>query len=335
VANLLRNTLAAIGLLASVFSGVATASETSIKLKMGHILPPDSPDHKAFEFFAKRVNDLSKGEIAVEIFHSSQLGSVDVMMESLKTGSLDLMVELLEFWASSDKRFGVVGVPYLFESRAHFERFLNSDTFAGMAKDLAAANNLVVVGNPVEWQFQSDRTLLATKPIITPADLKGVKLRMFQSRLPILSWQTLGANTVVLPWSETYIGLSTGTIEAVTARIEAHYQMKQTEVAKYLTVTEEYYQAYMPIMSKATADKLSPEQMTIVRQALSEAGAEFMRLSAEMTGAYRNKVRSEHGVTVIYPPLGPWIEAMKPVHAQLESIGGLPQSLIDEVKALR
>jgi TRAP-type C4-dicarboxylate transport system substrate-binding protein len=168
-----------------------------------------------------------------------------------------------------------------------------------------------------------------------PADLRGVKLRMFQARVPVLTWQTLGANTVIIPWAETYTALATGTVEAVTARVEAHYQTRQTEVAKYMTVTEEYYQAYMPVMSRATQRRLSPAQQEAIREAAREAGAEFMRLSAEATGEYRDRVRSEHGVTVILPPLKPWQDAIRPIHARFEQEGIVPAGLITQIRELR
>lgn len=311
------------------------AAQAPLTLRLGHILPVESPDHRAFLFMAERIKALTSGEVAVQIFPSSQLGAVTVMIESMKGGSLDMMVELLEFWAGTDRRFGIFGLPYLFDGHEQFARFLNSPTFKTMAEELGANNNLVVFGNPAEWQFQSDRTLLATRPIIRPADLRGLKLRMFQARVPVLTWQTLGANTVIIPWAETYTALATGTVEAVTARVEAHYQTKQTEVAKYLTVTEEYYQAYLPTMSRATLRRLKPEQIAAIRQAASEAGAEFMRLSAEATVEYRDRVRNEHGVTVIYPPLAPWQEAVRPIHARFEQEGIVPPGLIAQIRAAR
>lgn len=322
--------------LAFAWTGPAAAQPApQITLRLGHILPVESPDHRAFLFMAERIKALTNSEIAVQIFPSSQLGAVTVMIESMKGGSLDMMVELLEFWASTDRRFGIFGLPYLFDSREQFARFLNTPTFRSMADELGTNNNLVVFGNPAEWQFQSDRTLLATRPIIRPADIRGIKLRMFQARVPVLTWQTLGANTVIIPWAETYTALATGTVEAVTARVEAHYQTKQTEVAKYMTVTEEYYQAYMPIMSRATERRLKPEQLAAIRQAASEAGAEFMRLSAAATLEYRDRVRNEHGVTVIYPPLAPWQDAVRPIHARFEQEGIVPAGLIAQIRAMR
>src|SRR5690606_27089345 len=134
----LRNVLAATAFVVAATMGIGTGTASADPvhtLKLGHILAPDSPDNLAFLYLAKRVEELTNGEVVVEVYPASQLGAVDVMMESLKTGSLDMMVELLEFWANSEKRLGVVGVPYLFESREHFARFLQSDTFHKIADD--------------------------------------------------------------------------------------------------------------------------------------------------------------------------------------------------------
>ncbi len=307
----------------------------TVTLKLGHILPADSPDHRAFMFMADRVKALTNGEVAIQIFPASQLGAVNVMMEGMQAGSLDMMIELLEFWGNSDKRFGVFGVPYLFRDRTHFVNFLKSPTFKKMTDELGASRNLVFFGDATEWQFRSDRTLLSKKPVFSPADLKGIKLRMFQARVPVLTWQTLGTNTVIIPWGEVYTALATGTVDAVTARVEAHYATKQTEVAKYMTVTEEYYQAYLPVMSKRTYDKLKPGHVAAIKKAASEAGAEFMRLSAEATATYQAKVKDENGVSIIYPPLAPWKEAVRPIHGKFEEEGIIPKGMLSEIAAIK
>jgi TRAP-type C4-dicarboxylate transport system substrate-binding protein len=121
----------------------------------------------------------------------------------------------------------------------------------------------------------------------------------------------------------------------VTARVEAHYATKQTEVAKYMTVTEEYYQTYLPVMSKRTYDKLKPEHAAAIKKAASEAGAEFMRLSAEATETYKTKVREEHGVSMIYPPLAAWKEAVRPIHGKFEEEGIIPKGLLAEIAAVQ
>jgi len=304
-------------------------------LKVGSILPPNSPEIQAITFMAEKIKEKSGGSVVLQVFPSSQLGAVDVMLESLQAGQLDMMVELLEWYGSWDKRFGVFGLPYLFRDREHLAKYLATPTFTGMLADLEKSRNLVFLKEPINWWLMSDRTLLAKKPINTPADLKSVKLRMFQARVPVLSWQTLGANTVIIPWGEVYTALATGTVEAVTARVEAHYQMKQTEVAKFMTVTKEYFQVYIPVMSKKAVDRLTPQQMTVVRDAAREAGEYYAKLSREATRDFQAKVRTEHGVTILEPPLGPWQQAMQPAYKTFEEEGIIPKGMIKQIIDLK
>ncbi len=314
-------------------AGAPTVAQTT--LRMGHILPPTSPEHEAFTFLADRIKERSKGSVTLQVFPSSQLGAVNVMLESLQAGQLDMMVELLEWYGNWDKRFGVFGMPYLFRDREHLAKFLATPAFQEMLSDLEKQRNLVFLKDPINWRFMSDRTLLSKKAVFTPADLKGMKLRMFQARVPVLSWQTLGANTVIIPWGETYAALATGTVEAVTARVEAHYQMKQTEVAKYLTVTQEYFQIYIPVLSKKTVDKLSAEQIAAIREAAKEAGERFTQLTADATRIFREKVRTEHGVSIIEPPLAPWQQAMQAAYVKFEEEGIVPKGMIKAITDLK
>lgn len=329
-AKLLRSLyLLAVGL--ALAAGVAGQTI----LKVGSILPPNSPEIQAITFMAEKIKEKSGGSMVLQVFPSSQLGAVDVMLESLQAGQLDMMVELLEWYGSWDKRFGVFGLPYLFRDREHLAKYLATPTFTGMLADLEKSRNLVFLKEPINWWLMSDRTLLAKKPINTPADLKSVKLRMFQARVPVLSWQTLGANTVIIPWGEVYTALATGTVEAVTARVEAHYQMKQTEVAKFMTVTKEYFQVYIPVMSKKAVDRLTPQQMTVVRDAAREAGEYYAKLSREATRDFQAKVRTEHGVTILEPPLGPWQQAMQPAYKTFEEEGIIPKGMIKQIIDLK
>jgi tripartite ATP-independent transporter DctP family solute receptor len=313
----------------------ATALAQTTALKLGHILPPTSPEHQAFLFLADKIKQRTGGSVELQVFPSSQLGAVNVMLESLQAGQLDMMVELLEWYGNWDKRFGVFGVPYLFRDREHFSRFLATPQFKEMLADLEKSRSLVYLKDPINWWFMSDRTLLSKKPINTPADMKGVKLRMFQARVPVLSWQTLGANTIIIPWGETYTALATGTVEAVTARVEAHYQMKQTEVAKYMTVTKEYFQIYIPVMSRKTVERLTPQQMNAIRDAARESGEHFTKLSADAAKEMQAKVRSEHGVTILEPSLAPWQQAMAPAYAKFEEEGVIPKGMIKQIIDLK
>ena len=270
------------------------------------------------------------------MFPASQLGPIDAMFDDLTAGSLDVMVELLEWYGKWDKRFGVFGLPYLFRDRDHMQAFLATDYFKkDMIGELETKLNARFLVDRITWDQKLDRTLLCKKPVFAPADLAGQKLRMFQSGIPVLSWETLGANIQIIPWGETYTALATGTVDCITARVEAHYAMKQTEVAKYITVTKEYFQVYVPLVSKAALERLSDEQEKVIAEAAYEAGEWFANYTGSMQSDFEDKVRSEHGVTIIEPPLNAWQDKIRPAYATFEKEGEIPAGMIERISAVK
>ena len=315
-------------------SGFAHAAD--ITLKAGHINQPDSPLGLGFQKFAELVAEKSGGTMEVEIFPASQLGPIDTMFEDLGAGSLDIMIELLEWYGRWDKRFGVFGLPYLFRDRDHMQAFLATDEFKkDMIGALEEKLNARFMVDAITWDQRLDRTLLCKKPVFEPGDLEGQKLRMFQSRIPVLSWETLGADIQIIPWAETYTALATGTVDCITARVEAHHAMRQTEVAKYITITKEYFQVYAPLISKITADKLTDEQLAIIEEAAAEAGRWFSDYTASMQENFETMVKNEDGVSIIEPPLGPWQDKIRPAYKTFEDEGEIPAGMIESISAIQ
>ncbi|MCG8669733.1 MAG: TRAP transporter substrate-binding protein DctP, partial [Pseudomonadales bacterium] len=185
------------------------------------------------------------------------------------------------------------------------------------------------------WDQKLDRTLLCKEPVFSPADLNGMKLRMFQSRIPVLSWETLGADIQIIPWAATYTALATGTVDCITARVEAHHAMRQTEVAKYITITKEYFQVYAPLISQHTADRLSDEQIAILQEAAFEAGEWFSAFTASMQSEFEETVKNEDGVSIIEPPLAPWQDKIRPAYATFETEGEIPAGIVETISAIQ
>lgn len=317
-------------------AAIAPGNAADITLKAGHINQPDSPLGLGFQKFADLVAEKSGGKMEVEVFPASQLGPVDSMFEDLGAGSLDVMIELLEWYGRWDKRFGVFGLPYLFRDRDHMQAFLASDEFkVDMIGALEEKLNAKFLVDAITWDQRLDRTLLCNKPVFQPSDLEGLKLRMFQSRIPVLSWQTLGADIQIIPWAETYTALATGTVDCITARVEAHHAMRQTEVAKYITVTKEYFQVYAPLISSRTAERLSAEQIAILTDAAAEAGRWFSDFTASKQDEFENIVKTQDGVSIIAPPLAPWQDKIRPAYKTFEDEGEIPAGIVAKISAIK
>jgi len=315
-----------------VMAGFVPA-EAAMKMKAGSVLPADSDQGQALEFFGKRVKEMTNGEIEIQAFHSQELGPPPTQYKNTIAGAQDLVVDTLDYFNSYDKRFGVINTPFVFRDRDHFSKYLNSKAFAEIAETVEN-RGLVFLGN-YNWMRQQDRGILSRKPINTVEDLQGVKMRMFQAEMPIQAWTAMGANVQVYSWGDTYTAIATGAVDCLTTVVSASFLVKHTELLKYFTNVKEYYQIILPVIGKKTWDKLTPKQKEIMIQAANEAGTEYMRISARDNAGHIKKAKEENGLTVIDPPMDPWFKKAEAVHAKLEASGILPKGVIEAAKGIK
>jgi len=319
--------------LAAAWTG---AGEAATKMKAGHILPNTSDQGLAIEFFAKRVKELSNGDIDIQVFHAGELGkSIPSQLENLVSGAQDLFIDTFDYFKAWDERFGVVNTPFVFRDREHFKKFLASPLFADMVGSLEKRGVVFLGKGNYNWIRASDRGVLSKKPVFVPDDLKGMKMRMFQAEAPIKAWASLGANIQVIPWPDVYTALVTGTVDSLTGVISASYLTKQTEVVRYFTNVQEYFQIVVPIMSERSWKRMSPAQQELFNKVALEAGQEYLRISQNERDEIEEKARFDHGVAIITPAIRPWQDAAKALHAKFEAEGVLPKGLIAQVQAIK
>jgi TRAP-type C4-dicarboxylate transport system substrate-binding protein len=308
-------------------------AEAAMKMKAGSVLPADSDQGQALEFFARKVKEMTNGEIEIQTFHSGELGPPPTEYKNTIAGAQDLVVDTIDYFKAYDDRIGIVNTPFVFRDRDHFRKYLNSKAFAEIA-DTVEKRGLVFLGN-YNWMRQQDRGILSRKPINTPEDLQGIKMRMFQAEMPIQAWTGMGANVQVYSFADTYTAIATGAVDCLTTVVSASYLAKHTELLKYFTTVKEYYQIVLPVMSKKTWDKLNAKQKEILVQAANEAGKEYMRVSALMDVQDVKRAQDEHGLKIITPPLEPWFKKAEAVHTKLEASGALPKGLIEAAKSIK
>ncbi len=294
-----------------------------------------------FRLFAERINELSNDELEVEIFWSSQLGGAREMVQGVATGSIDIQMDVIELLVTLEPNIGALSLPLVFRDRDHFAAFLGSDVFGEMLDGLESKGIVFPDREGLQdpeiaknWVRPYDRGLVSTKPVFTPDDLSGFKLRMYESEIPIRSWEALGASVQVVPWPDVYTSLATGVVDGLTGTVTDNYEMKHFENAAYWTNVHEYFQMMHPWMSKITWDSLTESQQEAVDQAAREASHEFARLMQEANAESVRKAQEEYGVSLIMPPIEPWIEKMEPALADFEERGLVEEGLIDRMKSV-
>lgn len=295
-----------------------------------------------FKFFAQRVGELSNGELEVQIFWSSQLGGAREMVQGVAAGSIDMQMDVIELLVTMEPRIGVLSLPLVFRDQTHFATFLGSDVFGEMLDGLESRGiifpdreGLADVELARNWVRPYDRGLVSNRPIFTPADLAGFKLRMYESEIPIKSWEALGANVQVVPWPDVYTSLATGLIDGLTGTVTDNFEMKHFEAARYWTNVHEYFQMMHPWASKMTWDSLTDSQKKAINDATRDASHLFAKLMAEANAKSVAAAQDTFGVSLVLPPIKPWIEKMEPAHADFEARGLVPAGLVGRIKAIQ
>jgi TRAP-type C4-dicarboxylate transport system substrate-binding protein len=179
------------------------------------------------------------------------------------------------------------------------------------------------------------RGLIAVRPIRTPQDLSGLKLRIWESKTAIETWRGLGANTIVVPRPEMYLAFKQGIIEGGPETIGIAYDQKNAEVAKYWTRTDEYFQIVNVIMNERKYQALTQQQRQWLHQAAKAGGQAYASESERGFTDKKAKAVKEFGVTILEPDLAPWRRQAEAVVTKLEAEGVIPKGLAAKARALK
>lgn len=253
-----------LGFLAVTLSAQADA-ETVIKL--GHGANENFHMSRAMEEFERLVEKRSDGDIDVQIFPSSQMGPDRVMIEGVQTGILEMAVSPSSFFANWDPAFGVVELAYIYPDKEAALKVLDG------AQGDALLTRLEKLGlTGLGWVESGMRHITNNvRAIETPADLEGVKLRTMKVPAHVETFEALGANPTPMNFGEVYSALQQGVIDGQENPVSLIDTQRFHEVQKYLTLSGHVFTVYVPVMSKAFFDSLSPEYQELVAESMDQA----------------------------------------------------------------
>ena len=276
--------------------------------------------------FAAAVARLSNDRMKVNVFHAGQLGSIPEEIRNVLAGTQDMHLLYPEFLTNLIDETKVISAPFLFKSHAHQQAFFKSDVFKPALEKMRSLGGLVIDENWTWWQLDP-RGVISVRPIKAPDDLKGLKLRIWESRTAIATWRGFGADTIVVPRPEMYLAFKQGIIEGGPETIGIAVDARNVEVAKNWTRTDEYFQILNIMINARRWQSLTEEQRGILRQAAIEAGEIFRKESERGFTEKRARAEKEFGVTVYEPDLTPWRKMSPSIIESLEADGTIPKGL--------
>ncbi|MBW8004393.1 MAG: TRAP transporter substrate-binding protein [candidate division NC10 bacterium] len=259
---------------------VATrAAEKKIVITLGHVGFPKSLFSFTAQYFEKLVEGRTNGLVDVQVFHSSKLGKDKEMMEAVRLGSgsphLALPSTVLP---ATDPIFGFQELPFLFKNRAHVTRVLEGRVGARLAKRLEK-KGYVILGY---WENGFWKITNNKRPIRTPADLKGIKLRTPKSPARMELFRTMGASPISMSFKEIYSALQQGVIDGQENSYAQIVSAKFYEVQKYLSISNHVYTPAYLVGNKKWFKGLPRDIQYVLLFSAHDAGRYARRKGAEM-----------------------------------------------------
>jgi tripartite ATP-independent transporter DctP family solute receptor len=311
--------------LAAAFAGNAVAQT---EIKFGHVGNPGSLFASSAEEFAKRANAKLGAKAKVVVYGSSQLGGDKELLQKLKLGTVDMALPSTVMSSEADL-FGVFEMPYLVKDRNHMKR-IESEVFWKTLAPAAEAKGLKVIG---VWENGYRHITNNRRPINTPEDLKGVKLRVPEGKWRVKMFQTYGANPSPMKFSEVFTALQTGVMDGQENPFTQIVSAKFQEVQKYLSLTGHVYTpAYVTVGAKRWAG-LPADVRGTLEAAAKETQAFVYSTAAREDDELLAKIKAA-GVQINTPNKDAFVAASKPVYEQFAQEVKGAKEVIDRAIAL-
>lgn len=313
---------------------LATTVEARV-LKINESLGPGSPEELALKVFKAEVEKATGGSLEIRIFLQDQLGKPQEALENLRMGTLDLYSGALSYYTPlAPEELSVVALPYLFKDHDQLRRYLKGDVFK-RAEEKLRKKGIRFISTDFSGDRGPYRVYISTKPIFTPDDLKGLKMRMWPNDIAIGAWKYLGAVPTIIPWTETYLAIRQGIVSAVTAPLSLVRSMKFTEVAPYVTELKQFPQSWPITVSEKVWQSLTPAEQTALVDAANKATAAYQKTTFDRAANDIDWLIKNDNAVFLRVNTDPFQERMKGYYEELIRDGKLDREVYDAVNALR
>jgi tripartite ATP-independent transporter DctP family solute receptor len=327
--TLLASLLAMTALAGSSFVGFVQPVLAQTMLRSTDIHPTDYPTVEAVRHLSKLLDERTKGRLKINVFHSAQLGNEKDTIEQTRFGVIDINRINMAPFNNLIPATNVPSLPFIFRSVAHMRTVMDGPIGDGILKEFEKHD---LIG--LAFYDSGSRSFYNSKRSInTPADMKGMKIRVQQSDMFVALVSALGANATPMAFGEVYSALQTGVIDGAENNWPSFESTKHYEVSKFYSLTEHSLSPEVLVMSKKSFDKLSAEDQAIMKAAAKESTKVMRDLWDAREKASETKVRAG-GAVVNSVEKQPFIDAMKPVYDRFVTDAAL-KDLVARIQATK
>jgi len=313
-------------LLGTAVAGQALAAE--LELKFGHVGAPGSLFEASVNEFAKRANEKLAGKAKVVTFGSSQLGKDKELLQKLKLGTVNFALPSTVMSTVADE-FGLFEMPYLVKDRNHMGR-IEQEIFWSQIEPAAEAKGYKILA---VWENGFRHITNNLRPINSPADLQGIKLRTPKGAWRVKMFKSYGANPTPMSFSEVFTALKTGVIDGQENPFAQIYSAKFQEVQKYLSLSGHVYTpAYVAVGIDAW-EKLPADVRQVLEETAKETQAYVYETAAKMETDLLSKLKAG-GMAVNEPDKAAFVKASKGIYDEFSGSVAGGKEMVDKAISL-
>ena len=245
----------------------ALANPAPIVIKFSHVVAQNTPKGQAADYFKKLVDERTKGRVKIEVYPNSQLYKDKEEMEALQLGAVQMLApSLAKFAPLGVKEFEVFDLPFIFDNYQELHKVTMGPVGAKLLAKLEAKG----IHGLAYWD-NGFKVMSDNKPLKTPADFRGQKMRIQSSKVLDSQMRSMGSIPQVMAFSEVYQALQTGVVNGTENPPSNLYTQKMHEVQKYVTLSDHGYLGYAVIVNKKFWAGLPADIRTILEGAMKDA----------------------------------------------------------------
>jgi tripartite ATP-independent transporter DctP family solute receptor len=309
----LRRTLLAAAATVATLGATLAAQAQSLVLKATDTHPAGYPTVAAVESMGKKLETATNGRIKMQMFPGAVLGQEKETVEQTQLGAIHINRISLGVIGPIVNDVNVFNMPFVFRDVAHMRKVIDGavgDELLQKVSDSPAK----LVG--LAWMDGGSRSLYTKKPVRTPDDLKGLKVRMMGNPLFVDTMNAMGGNGIAMAYGEVFSALQTGVIDGAENNPPSYFTANHYNTpAKYYAQTNHLIIPEILVMSKVAWDKLSKDDQALVKKLAREAQMEQRGLWDKSVADYSGKLKAA-GIQFIDVDQKPFYDATAPVRAK-------------------
>ena len=289
------------------------SAHAAYQLNVSIALSPQDPIAQAMESAKEAIEERSEGELTLQIFPNSQLGSDEDVIEQIRSGAnIAILVDAGRL-SEYQPELGVLSAPYLVEDYHDYDQITSSSLYLDWVESMAETSGLRLLN--YNW-FQGSRQMLTQNEVKTPEDLSGVRIRTINSPVWVKTVEAMGATPTPLPWSEVYSALQLGSIDGAEAQLTAAEGQNLHEVITHVALTNHIHLMTGIATSEQWYKALPDELRTILDEELLKAGGEASEATASAQASVRMRMVQE-GVTFSQVDMNVFRDRVSSVYEEL------------------